>query len=558
MHLRFLAALLLLPGSGWAQSPLATRYDAERTRHDALHYDVELHLADSGTAFRATVTTRWKLTGPDAIRIELDSAYAIRALTLDAEPVRWRREGIAVVVNPPAGAKSGDTAVTKIEYEGSPPKFGATGQDDGLVQRGAGAARTIFADNWPDRARRWLASQDHPSDKATVSWSITAPAGLTVVATGTLVGVDTLPSSERRWRFDTTQPIPVYTMVVGAARLAVTALAPALCEIRCVPVSVFAYPADSAWAVTGPFSHAAEMVNFFSRLIAPFPYDELRHVETSTIFGGMENSTVIFYDEGAYTKHTLSEATVAHETAHQWFGDAVTEADWHHLWLSEGFATYGAVLWAEHQDGDSARYSAMQAHKKTVIEAPVLEQPILDPKAGRSPAVTGPRAGSKIDPRANNLLSLLNANNYSKGAWILHSLRGLIGDSAFFRGLRRYYRTYEHRNALSEDFAHVMSEAAGQDLSWYFTQALTQPGYPILEVRAAVAGGRAVLTARQVQKPAWGRYRLPNLAVRVGTRTVTLPITGPVNRVTIPWNGTERPDVVVDPSGWWLVESRTP
>jgi aminopeptidase N len=527
-------SLLPSPSSLLAQSPLSLRHDRERTVHDALHYDVWVRLADSGTRFRAAVATRWRLESGDPIRIDLAPTYQIGSLTLNGRPAAgYAREGDEIVVPLPAGTAG--EVVTRIEYEGAPPRFRDTEQDDGLVQRGSGATRRIFADNWPDRARKWLAAQDHPSDKATVSWTIEAPAALTAVANGTLRGVEPIEGGFRRWRFSIEQPISVYTMVIGAARLAVTPLGPAACAVRCVPVSVVTYPEDSAWAVQGPFRRAGEMVDFFTRLIAPFPYGELRHVQTSTIFGGMENSTVIFYDEAGFRRRSLSEGTVAHETAHQWFGDAATERDWHHLWLSEGFATYATALWTEHVGGDSALRATMRANRQAVLRSPDTERPIIDP------AVT-------------DRMRLLNSNNYPKGGWVLHSLRGLLGDSTFFRGLRRYYRAFEHGTALSSDFAAVMSEAADTDLSWYFEQALTQPGYPVLEVTTTLQAGHATVTLEQVQKPAWGLYRLPNLELRAGGRTMVVPLTERRARTVFHWEGREPPRVDIDPGGWWLLQ----
>src|SRR4051812_41679715 len=176
----------------------------------------------------------------------------------------------------------------------------------------------------------------------------------------------------------------------------------------------------------------------------------------------MKNSTAIFYDEKRYRQQNLGEPVVAHETAHQWFGDAVTEADWHHLWLSEGFATYLAALWQRHADGDSAFRAGMQADARIVFDSKESERPI-------------------IDSAQSDLIELLNSNNYQKGAWVLHQLRGLIGDSAFYAGLRRYYSVYQDSTALSSHFARIMSVAGGKDLDWYFRQALSQPGYPVLD-----------------------------------------------------------------------------
>jgi aminopeptidase N len=301
-------------------------------------------------------------------------------------------------------------------------------------------------------------------------------------------------------------------------------------------MAVVTYPEDSAWAVNGPFRRADPIVTWFSSLLGPFPYDQLSHVESTTIFGGMENPTAIFYDTKAYAEKRLREETVAHETAHQWFGDAVTEDDWHHLWLSEGFATYFAALWVRHADGDSAFQALMQKHRATVIGSKLTARPILD------------RA-------ATDLMGLLNSNNYPKGAWVLHSLRGMMGDSAFFQGMREWYLIYRDSTALSSDLAQVVSRVAGKDLAWYFTQALTQPGYPKLAVTWRHKGGRLALTIRQVQPSDWGLYRLPGLVIAVDGKPVKVDVTGVETVLTRPGFKRAPKNLVVDPAGWWLLES---
>jgi aminopeptidase N len=518
------APLVPLTGLLAQAAPLAGRWDRVRLVHDAVRYDIALSLPDTGGRIAATVTTRWRLGGAAPLVLDLDSAMTVRRVTVNGAPVRWHREGNRIAV-PVSGAR-GDTITTEVGYDGAPR--------DGLVFRGAAGARTIFADNWPDRARFWLAAQDHPADKAAVTWRIEAPAGYRVVANGRLEGVDTLPSGRLSWRYRNDEPIPTYTMVAGMARFATTILPAAACGIRCVPVSVLTYPTDSARAMDGPFRRSGEIVAFFSGRFGPFPYGELRHVESSTRFGGMENATAIFYDEKAMHAGTMTEGTVAHETAHQWFGDAVTETDWHHIWLSEGFATYGAALWAEHEGGDSGLRAAMAANRASVLASPATERPILD---------------STITER----MKLLNTNSYQKGAWVLHTLRGLMGDEAFFRGLARYYRTHAQGNALSSDFASIMGLEAGRDLGWYFRQALTQPGYPILAATTELDGGHLVLTIRQTQPAAWGVYRMPNLKVRLGSRVLTVDISERVTRLATHWEDDGPPkSVELDPDGWWL------
>jgi aminopeptidase N len=442
-------------------------------------------------------------------------------------PAEWRRSGFQLYIQ--TGAAVGAEVRTEIAYEGVPA--------DGLVIRNEGAARTFFADNWPDRARKWLASQDHPGDKAPVTWTISAPAALTVVATGVLTTVEPAPGNRRTWHFAIEEPTPVHTMVVGAARLATAEVGRGGCPDRCIKVSVVSYPQDSAWAVDGPFKRGAEMVDVFTRLFGTFPYGELRHVQSSTIFGGMENSTAIFYSDKAWSAHNLGEGIVAHETAHQWFGDAVSQSDWHHVWLSEGFATYAAALWTEHKGGTPALRTEMQNNARTVRAAAVRNRPI-------------------IDTAETKLMALLNANSYPKGSWVLHSLRGLMGDSAFFRGLRTYYARYRNGNALSRDFADVMNAAAGRNLDWYFIQALTQPGFPIFAMRTSAKGDSVTVDLQQVQDAAWGLYRLPGLVVDLGGKRVTLDVSGKVTRATFGKPGNWNGKITLDPDTWWLLDVR--
>ena len=292
--------------------------------------------------------------------------------------------------------------------------------------------------------------------------------------------------------------------------------------MKCVPLTVWTFPQDSAYAVSGPFRRAGQIVEYFTSLIGPFPFPSLAHVESSTRFGGMENSTAIFYDEKRYREKNLGEPVVAHETAHQWFGDAVTEADWHHLWLSEGFATYLAALWGLHADGDSAFRAGMQTTGRHLFNSRDTAKPILD-------------------TTTRDLLGLLNSNNYEKGAWVLHQLRGLVGDSAFFAGLRSYYQTYRDSTALSSDFARIMSRAAGRDLDWYFRQALTQPGYPILDVRWKHSGKTLTLDIGQTQPAEWGTYRIPGLEIAIDGKPVRVDVTGRQTRHIVRGNIAEAP-----------------
>jgi aminopeptidase N len=525
--------LLLLQLQAQSPSPLAVRPDTIRPVHDALHYDITLIPSDTGTHVLGEVQINWRLRSTEVVEMQLDSAMRVIRVLVDGKPntrlsrtMYGRSEGWIGV---PHQKQPGDTISTRVRYRGYV-------RDGLIIGKNQYGARTIFADNWPDRAHLWLPSQDHPSDKATVAFHVQAPLGQQVIANGVLEKIDTLAYNNLVWHYRVEKPIPVYTMVVGIGRLARTELPRAGCPVKCVPLSVWTYPEDSAFALAGPFRRAGGILDYFSKLIGPFPYSSLAHVESSTRFGGMENSSAIFYDEKLYHKKTFKESLVAHETAHQWFGDAVTEADWHHLWLSEGFATYLAALWQRHAEGDSAFGQSMRKAAEEIFESRDTQRPIID-------------AG------ATNLLGLLNSNNYQKGAWVLHQLRGIVGDSVFFSGLRSYYAKYQDSTALSSDLARIMSAAARQDLEWYFRQALLQAGYPILTIDWKHEGQKLTFDITQTQSAEWGTYRIPNLILLVDGRPVRLEVNGRQSRVTV--QGIERKPkaVVVDPKGWWLLKA---
>ena len=508
-----------------AQDPLARVVDPVRPEQNILHYDFHVTIPDSGTDFRAIARVHFRPTVPEGkLLLDLTDSLWVSSVSADGRAVPFVHEGDRLEIE--RWGSVGDSLVVEIVYDGSAP-------DALAIQENVHGRRVAFADDWPDRAHFWLPVEDHPSDKASVRWTIDVPAGWRAVANGRFVDTVRLASGRLQWRYDEAHRIPTYTFVVGAGTLAVTPLMTA----AGVPQSIWTFPADSAFAMDGPFRRVNAIVDTLGAYIGPFPYAKLAHVESSTRFGGMENAGAIFYAERGYASRRMSEGVVVHETAHQWFGDAVTERDWHHLWLSEGFATYFAALFYE-LAGDTATFHRRMAEaREAYVASGVVNRPVLDF------AVT-------------DYMQLLNANTYQKGSWVLHMLRGLIGDDTFRRGIREYYATYRDSTALSDDLRVVMERASGQDLGWFFAQWLTQPGYPQVRVevaRATEPGGMATVTLRQVQPDTWGMYRIPVRVDAVDSRTgmrssVTIQMAGrtAAGRLALP-RGADRIDV--DPSG---------
>ena len=227
-------------------------------------------------------------------------------------------------------------------------------------------------------------------------------------------------------------------MVIGVAEFSVAHAG----NPSTVPLMVYAFSPDAA-ATRLMFNQSNSILRYFSGLIGRFPYEKLAQVESTTRIGGMENASTIFYQEKDFPRTEASSKLVSHEIAHQWFGDSITQGDWDHLWLSEGFATYFANLFHEHLHGSLAMKGAMTQAAEAIKRY----------HAARPVAL--------IDPELTELMKKLNAFNYQKGAWLLHMLRGILGDSTFFGGIRRYYKLFAEKNASTEDFQKAMEAESG-------------------------------------------------------------------------------------------------
>ena len=274
--------------------------------------------------------------------------------------------------------------------------------------------------------------------------------------------------TESVWR--ESQPIPVYLMVIAAAPLERYDLGETACGLgvdrQCVPQYVYTAP-EQAKTMPGPFARAGDIVALFSRLVGPFPYEKLAHLQSSTRYGGMENASEIFYADGAFRRGTMNDELIAHETAHQWFGDAVTErAVVARLALGRVRDLLRGPLGAR-----GARRLARSARE-------------CAPFARRCCATRCPSRGVRSSTRSKPPSSrLLNRNSYEKGGFVLHMLRAQVGDSAFFRALRAYYAEHRNSTALTDDLQAAMEKTSGQKLDWFFDQWLRRPGYPEIDAR---------------------------------------------------------------------------
>jgi aminopeptidase N len=429
-------------------------------------------------------------------------------------------------------ATSGNRYGINIAYSGTPA--------DGLIiSQNKHGDRTFFGDNWPNRARHWLPTVDHPSDKATVEFIVEAPDHYQVVATGALVEESDVEGDRRLTHTRSEVPIATKVMVIGVARFAVDNVR----EVNGIPVSSWVYPQDRE-AGFSDYARAALILDYFASHIGPYPYLKLANVQSKTRYGGMENAGNIFYSEGSVTGTGSNEGLLAHEIAHQWFGDSVTEDDWHHIWLSEGFATYFTQLYFEHTYGRDRMNAGLRTQRTAIA--------VYHDRNPDSPVV---------DTTITDLNDLLSTNSYQKGGWVLHMLRREVGDEAFWAGIRSYYREHRDDNALTSDLRRAMEASSGESLGWFFDQWVHRPGQPEIRVTWSVGDGTTIdVTVEQLQEDAPFRFALDvGFAVSPGANVEkhTLDVTSKRQTFQVELSGALADAAsivaVLDPDVWLLM-----
>lgn len=466
---RILFLLVLL----FVSAPFVSAQRQERTisTWKPLHYEVSISFNEQLTEIASARTEiTLEVLRPSVRKIDLDfGEMPVDSVRVSGSAARFERAADQLNVMLARAARRGDKLKVTVTYHGRPK--------DGLIfARDRDGKPSATGDNWPNRVHQWIPCLDHPSAKATVSFTVAAPPRETVVANGKFVTMTRNGAAPSVWRFEEGKPIPAYCMVIAVSEGAkLDAPGPTV-----TPLSYYVPQKDRAYAPKG-FSSAGPALAFFSTTVAPYPYEKLALIVGATRFGGMENSSAIVFTNTLFDlrgNEKISarfgiperiEDLVAHEIAHQWFGDSVTELTWADLWLSEGFATYFAGLFIEKYEGQDAFREYMRG---------AAERYFNYEKQRNLPI---------HDTATQDLMKLLNPNNYEKGAWVLHMLRRRLGDDAFFRGLRAYYNAHRHGNATTEDLRKALERSSGKNLREFFARWIYGSGHPVYELTSGAA-----------------------------------------------------------------------
>ena len=511
------SALLALILSLSVVHSFAARHERLIDSWKPVNYNVSLTLNErltEITSARAEITI---LCLKDTLsQIDLDfGELPVDSVTVNNQTAPYERVPGLLNIKLPKTMRRGANLVVVVSYHGKPK--------DGLVLITDKAGKpSAVGDNWPDRVHHWIPCLDHPAAKATVRFSITAPARDTVVANGKLDRVENVSNATRTWTYTESVPIPPYCMIIAVGEFA--RLETPSPEVT--PLAYYVPTTDKDFAMRG-FAPANPSLKLFNQTIAPYPYEKLALIVGATRFGGMENSSAIVFSSTLFDPKSDAPISsifkirqglvdvIAHEIAHQWFGDSVTESTWSDLWLSEGFATYFGGLFIEKYEGKAAFQQYMGHAADTYFN---FEKKILMPIH---------------DTETEDLFKLLNANNYQKGAWVLHMLRSELGDEKFFRGIRIYYHDHKNSVANSEDLRSAFEKASGRDLRDFFAHWIYGAGHPRYELtwewKADTKKVRLVL--RQLQTEGAFLNALPvDILMASGSRRLVLK---PTSKETI-------------------------
>jgi aminopeptidase N len=506
---------------------------------DALHYAFRITLGDDSDTIDGEASIRVRFAAADVTSVSFDLAspasgkgMTVTEVTSTASIARYVHEADRVRIPLPEPPAAGAEQTFTVRYRGAPA-------DGFRFLKTIHGARAMFSENWPNQARQWLPMIDHPYDKATGEFIVTAPSHYQVVSNGVLLEETDLGGGVRRTHWKQSVPIASWLYALGIARFAVHHPG----DVQGVPLQTWVFPEDRDRGIELFESTTTRAMDFFARRIGPYPYEKLANVEAAGMSGGTEHATAIFYGEKGVT---IGRGPVVHEVAHQWWGNAVTERDWDDVWLSEGFATYFTLLFTEHDEGRDAFVAGLQRSRDSVRE---FEKRLPDtPVIHRNLADMG---------------KVLNQFVYQKGGWTLHMLRGLMGDEPFWSAIREYYRRYRDQNASTDELRQVFEQFSPRhrDLRWFFDQWLRRSGLPRLEGtwRYDVKGKRVEIDIAQMQ--AGDPYRL-DLDFGIVDKPGTLPRVQRVRmderRATFTIEAPAAPEsVTLDPNTWLLMEQGT-
>jgi len=422
--------------------------------YDVRHYDLSFSYDPATDRLDGTMVVRARAT-QDLSRFDLDlQQLEVSAVRVNDNPAGFTRDGQELKVTPLNRLREGSTFNVAVDYGGVPQTIVGSpivfGSPYGFLHTDDGA----FMGDEPNVASTWMPLSDHPSDKA--SWTIraTVPAGKGVVANGRLVSQVTA-NGKSTFVWDEPEQMATYlvTACIGNWVLKTGRTPGGIPETVAVDPTIIASRPD---AVDFFYNTTAEATDLWVKDFGPYPFDSTGAIADNATFNGQPLGFSLETQTRPVYSAVRSTSTIAHELAHMWFGDSVSVADWHHIWLNEGFASYAQYLWTEHLGGASPHDQFVAEFNSRPASDPFWNSQIADPQRD----------------------TMFQRAVYRRGAMTLQALRDKIGDDAFFRVLRTWTAEHFQSNATTAQFIALSERISGQELGNFFQVWLYTPTKP--------------------------------------------------------------------------------
>jgi aminopeptidase N len=453
-------------------------------------------------------------------------------------PFKQTSEHIIVSLDNSSIPMNGDLCVLKINYSGKPVKKGF----DSFSFKEIYGNEYIYTLSEPTWGPVWWPSKDFPDDKALLSMHLKVPRGMKGVTNGLLT--DTVQNSDGTTTFnwESNYPIATYLVSIVVGNLAYWEDSyTSLDGTKQMPVVYYAFPKDYEKAKTD-WKATPEMIKYYSETFGEYPFINEKYgiCEFGWTSGAMEHQTITSYGYLLVTGDNRYDFIAAHELAHHWFGDAVTLKDWKNIWLNEGFASYCEALWMENTGGKEAYFKHMKSFDFGYFSGTVYAP------------------NGFIDNYA------IYATIYQKGAWVLHMLRGVMGDEPFFNAIKAYYERYKYKNAETSELVAVLEEFYGSTLDWFFDQWVYKgTGRPKYEYswkfedfQGQTGSGKYTvrLQLKQVQKEDIEVYKMPvkvTVSTDAGDKEFTVFNDSKEQSFLLTVDSKPK-EVIIDKDGWIL------
>ncbi len=520
-------------GNPFAPPAASLHYGLDRT-FDLKHLKVTLDIDYDQKAFAGnTVSTIAALRdGIRQIVMHAGTNLTIDGITLDGQPAHYTREKENLLID--AVIARGTDHLVKITYHSQGERRGgqmAFGGWHWVVPNAIEKDRVGFwSQGEAEENRQWAPTWDYPNDFTTSETITTVPSDWNVISNGLLIS-DTTKGNRRTFYWKMDQPHATYLTALVGGRFDIK-------KDKWRDVDLwYVVPKGKGNLIDDSFGDTKDMLDFYSTVTGvKYAWPKYAQNAMYDFGGGMENVSSTTLGEGSLTDKRQGFRNMSslnsHELAHQWFGDLVTCKDWSHIWLNESFATFMQMAYFEHSQGKAAYDREIdEATNSYLGEARRYQRPIV----------------TKMYATGD---SMFDSHTYPKGGMVLHTLRRMLGDQAFWAGIKRYLENHKHEPVESSQLCREMSESCGINLEPFWEQWLYKPGHPVLEYSSKYEGGKVLVTVKQTQDTTNGTpiYSIPaSIGVVSGGRLTQFPIQLSKAEETFTLTSGEPKAVILDP-----------